>query len=84
VTDDTLIHDGINDVINYARAGERLLSVAGLLANTATALKDVVELDAALAPEMMVALDALTEASDAIKRALTFLDARHQAKWGRA
>lgn len=72
--------DVIRDAILYARINERVAAVIPTLKAAVEGISRIADLDPALEPELMTALDHLEQTLAALARANDFADARLEAK----
>lgn len=73
----------LENVIRFARSGEKLLAAAATLVPAAAALAELRSYDPDLSPEVGVAFVAVQEALAALRRAIAFQDARFDAQQAR-
>ena len=66
----------IERLVLFARCGERIAGAMTQTKNTLDALSSVLDLDPALAPELLAAAEGLTAAHSALMRACQFTSAR--------
>jgi hypothetical protein len=76
-----LMSEYVEDSIRQTRAAERLVAAARHLVPASAVVETVQEIEPWLGPELAAALDSISEAHDAIARAVAALEAKYQVKW---
>ncbi len=78
--DEDVVTQALHEAILYARLAERLRACAAQADSLLQALNAVTDLDAELVPEVVATRDHVLQAGEGMLRALTFVDARFDAR----
>lgn len=82
MTEDTL-RDGIEEVVRFVTAGERIRALAGRLADASRAAKELVDADPGLEPEVAAIMEHLNACSEPVMSLIrVWADANlHAVEW---